>query len=74
MQKWLSDLKLAIIEEDVARISLLLDSSFQSEDVEELKQALSLMSEANKLILDKKHKLATEMQKLQCAREYANHA
>ncbi|TQR31848.1 hypothetical protein DMB92_05535 [Campylobacter sp. MIT 99-7217] len=71
MANWLSEFKLALIEEDIAKIELLLDKpEYSQNDVGELIQAKSLIDEANRLISNKKNTLATEMQKAKRAKEY----
>lgn len=69
MQTWLNDLKLAIIEEDVDSISSLIDNIPELQK-DKLKQVKALIDEALALMERKKEALATEIKKMQRAREY----
>lgn len=67
-QAWFEEFKLALIEEDVEQIERLSSKlSFDENKLEELK---ALIQESINLVQLKKNELASEMQKLQRAREY----
>ncbi|KGI55957.1 hypothetical protein DMB91_03555 [Campylobacter sp. MIT 97-5078] len=71
MQAWLSNLKLAIIEEDINALEDLLDSfAPQNMNTQELIEAKALIEEAFVLMQNKKAVLAVNMKKIQRAKEF----
>ncbi|NDJ26872.1 MULTISPECIES: hypothetical protein [unclassified Campylobacter] len=71
MQAWLSNLKLAVIEEDISALEDLLDSfAPQNMNTQELIEAKALIEEAFVLMQNKKAVLAVNMKKFQRAKEF----
>lgn len=70
MKKWVHELKIAVIEEDMDKLMLLADSIPTTRDVDLAKEACALISEAVKLATEKKTLLQGEMAKLKAAKQY----
>jgi len=58
---WLKKLTIAIVEKDVKNISKLMDNLPQLTKVEEIDSALSLLNEANNLMVDLREETSNSM-------------
>jgi hypothetical protein len=67
---WLIKLKVAIIEEDVAKIGILIGEVPAYDTIESAQEALALTGEAIKLIDSKKNEAFTAMNKIKQTKIY----
>lgn len=68
MLQWVERFKLALINEDIEEISILLDTPLT--DIAFASQYLALLGEGEKLILSKQSLLKKDLAKLEKARRY----
>ena len=61
LQMWLTDFKIAIVEQDIDRLNELMDSIPQLETKEEITEAIYLIKEASELVHDLKNKTSNSM-------------
>ncbi len=71
--KWLSDLKIAIIEENIDEISKMIKTLPEFKDLDKAKEALSLVSEAINLANEKKEEMLKIMNKIRKTKEFLNY-
>ncbi|MEA2073749.1 MAG: hypothetical protein U9O86_09210 [Campylobacterota bacterium] len=62
---WLVNLKIALIEKDLERLSKLMDSTPQLETKEEMQEALVLIEQAKELVFGLKEETKISMQQIQ---------
>lgn len=67
---WISSLKIAIIEEDIDKISSLTKELPQYNNIEDAQQALALVGEAVKLLDSKKSEILETMKKIKLTKAY----
>ena len=72
MSEYLSQLKLAVINQDFKKLEELADIEFTSDKQEELAQAYALIGEAIKILSEQKNKTFEAMQSLKKMRSYAD--
>ena len=72
MSEYLSQLKLAVINQDFKKLEELADIEFNSDKQEELMQAHALIGEAIKILSEQKNKTFEAMQSLKKMRSYAD--
>ncbi len=70
MKKWVDELKIAIIEEDMDKILLLSEHIPQTKDVELATEACALIEKAVQIAQEEKALLSQEMAKLRNAKKY----
>jgi len=68
--KWLNEFKIALIEENDAKISSLLSSMPSFDTIEENQEAMALIDQARKTYISKKERLAKQMQQLEKSRKF----
>jgi len=68
--KWLDEFKIALIEENDAKISSLLSSMPSFDTIEENQEAMALIDQARKTYISKKERLAKQMQQLEKSRKF----
>ncbi len=68
--KWLNSLKIAIIEEDIVKIGVLIEKIPKYEVKEEAQEALALVGEAIKLVDHKKSEILANMNKIKQTKVY----
>lgn len=61
---WINDLKIAIIEEDIEKITSIADSLPKFQDINDAKEALNLIREAIKIVKNKKEETLDIMNKI----------
>jgi len=61
---WINDLKIAVIEEDIDNITSITDSLPKFQDMNDAKEALTLIQEAIKIIKSKKEETLDIMNKI----------
>ena len=61
---WINDLKIAVIEEDIDNITAITDSLPKFKDMNDAKEALTLIQEAIKIIKSKKEETLDIMNKI----------
>lgn len=61
---WINDLKIAIIEEDIEKITSIADSLPKFQDINDAKEALNLIREAIKIVENKKEETLDIMNKI----------
>ncbi len=71
--KWVNNLKIAIIEEDTDNISKVLDRLPNFKDLDEAKEALSLIQTALDLVKKKKQEVLETMNKIKKTKEFLNY-
>lgn len=70
--KWITDFKIAVIEENVKNIEKLIDSMPQFEDKASAKEALALVHEATNIVNKYKLKTLKSMNKIRQAKAFLN--
>ncbi|MDX1809870.1 MAG: hypothetical protein R3331_10050 [Sulfurospirillaceae bacterium] len=68
--KWLNDLKIAIIEENIENINKSIMELPNFQDIDKAKEALSLLEEAIKVVSKEKDKVLKTMNKIQKTKEF----
>jgi len=61
---WINDLKIAVIEEDIDNITSITDSLPKFKDMNDAKEALTLIQEAIKIVKNKKEETLDIMNKI----------
>jgi len=61
---WINDLKIAVIEEDIDNITAITDSLPKFKDMNDAKEALTLIQEAIKIVKNKKEETLDIMNKI----------
>lgn len=61
---WLTELKIAIIEQDPKRLDALLDHTPQMESIQEIEEAIYLLREANEMMQHLKDETAASMKQI----------
>lgn len=61
LRMWLTDFKIAIVEQDIDKLNELMDSLPQLETKEEMTEALYLIKEASELVTNLKDKTSSSM-------------
>ena len=72
MSEYLSQLKLAVINQDLKKLEELADIEFKSDKQEEVAEAHALIGEAIKILSEQKNKTFEAMQSLKKMRSYAD--
>ena len=67
---WLNELKIAVIEQDIEKLHILLENIEIPENIEDLQEALYLFREASEHLYTLKDELQLSMIKLQKHREF----
>lgn len=70
--KWLNELKLATIEEDIKQIEILMQRTPQFKSVKEGKEALGLISSASKIVTKHREKTLVSIKKLRLTKAFLN--
>lgn len=70
MKKWLEDLKLAVLNENIKELERLATSMPNTQDVALMDEATSLLKEGVALCQNKQNELSEEMLKLKTAKKY----
>ncbi len=68
--QWLNDFKIAIIEEDIKNLKELIFNMPDFENVEDMKNAFSLINEAKTLIEKKQTDIKHDMNKIQKSKKF----
>jgi hypothetical protein len=67
---WINDLKIAVIEENIQKISVLIKTLPNFTDLDKAKEALSLVGEAIKITDAKKTEVLNTINKIKKTKEY----
>jgi len=70
LMKWLDDFKIALIEEHDDKIYSLISSMPSFDTIEECKEAMALIDQAQKVYTLKKEEIAKQMQQLKKSRKF----
>jgi len=68
--KWLNELKIAVIQEDITAISILIKELPEFNDLEKAKEALALVERAIEIVDLKKAETLKEMNKIKTIKEF----
>ncbi len=68
--KWLNELKIAVIQEDITAISILIKELPEFNDLEKAKEALALVGRAIEIVDLKKAETLKEMNKIKTIKEF----
>lgn len=68
--KWLNDLKIAVIEENIENINKAIQELPNFQDLDKAKEALSLLEEAMKLVNKEREKVLKTMNKIKKTKEF----
>ena len=72
VNEYLSQLKLAVINQDLKKLEELADIEFKSENYDEIAEAHALIGEAIKILSEQKNKTFEAMQSLKKLRSYTD--
>ncbi len=72
MREYIKELKLAIINQDLRKMEELSSAVFESNDIDELKEAAAMISEAIKLLDKECLKTVENMNNIQKMKQYAS--
>lgn len=72
MREYIKELKLAIINQDLRKMEELSSAVFESNDINELKEAAAMISEAIKLLDKECLKTVENMNNIQKMKQYAS--
>lgn len=70
MKTWLTELKLCIVNEDIKKLETLLGTMPQTQDLNLLEEAKSLLYEGVKICQTKQDEIEQEMSKLKAVKKY----
>lgn len=68
--KWINSLKIAIIEENITEIGVIIENLPEYGNKEDAQEALALLDEAKNLVKNKKNETLTSMNKIKQTKVY----